>query len=146
MNVDPWHIDDVKATFNLFDLNGDGDLCVDDWLKVLKLCNVETTTKSVKLAMEKVEKEGSNKGVVDFETFVSMLKSDNERCKVDLAQAAFTFFDNGDKGEITAEDLVKGFEGMGSPLDLQGAKNIMEIIDIDKDGKVSLSDFSSSIA
>jgi calmodulin len=146
LNVDPWHIDDVKATFALFDLNGDGDLCTEDWMKVLQLCNVETTTKSVEEAMARVDADGNKNGKVDFETFVSMLKSDDPRCAVDLTKSAFEFFDAGGKGEIKAEDLVRGFKEMGEDLTLEAAQNIMGIIDMDADGRVTLPDFAASCA
>jgi Ca2+-binding EF-hand superfamily protein len=57
-----------------------------------------------------------------------MLNQTNAMNSIECSDEAFKFFDKDDKGTITPENLVSGFQALGNKLTLDDAKDIIKII------------------
>ena len=58
-----------------------------------------------------------------------------------VIQDVFSTFDQNQDGFITAEELRHAYSLLGEPLSESESKKMIEIADMDKDGKVSFEDF-----
>ena len=139
---------DVKNSAKLFymiDSEGDGKITKEELYKGLN----ETL-------MHKIQKKEfdelfsnldlNNSGYIDYEEFVAASVNKNIFLRENILSMAFMFFDKDNSGEITFDEIEKMFKEViddGETDVHQALKKIMDGIDINIDGKITIEELMS---
>ena len=139
---------DVKNSAKLFymiDTDGDGKITEDELLQGL---NEKSKNRISKTDLDVIFKnvDLNNSGYIDYEEFVAASVNKNIFLRENILSMAFMFFDKDNSGEITFDEIEKMFKEVindGETDVHQALKKIMDDIDINIDGKITVEEFTS---
>ena len=139
---------DVKNSAKLFymiDTDGDGKITEDELLQGL---NEKSKNRISKTDLDVIFKnvDLNNSGYIDYEEFVAASVNKNIFLRENILSMAFMFFDKDNSGEITFDEIEKMFKEVindGKTDVHQALKKIMDDIDINIDGKITVEEFTS---
>ncbi|XP_033727387.1 neo-calmodulin-like [Pecten maximus] len=136
------HGEEFKLTFEVFDRNRDGRICIDELGIVMQACGQNPTTQQIEEAMVKLDKNGD--GLVEFDEFLyDMFKIyKNPKTMSESLAAAFELFDKDNNGLIDAKEFTEIVKNLGcDPLGDKEIAEMMEVADTNKDGKIDYREF-----
>ena len=137
MSIQLGKIDELRAAFEAFDLNGDGFISPDEFVKVFKEVGIETPIVQIKAMVRVVDKDGN--GLVDFKEFCDMMTEQ----ALDPMRTAFSAFDLNGDGVLTAEEIYQVMNELGEKISLEDAKSMVSAADSNRDGKINFDEFIS---
>ena len=144
-NSESEEITEALKLFNIFDLNNDGKISFDDFY-----------TQIEKLSGKKIEKEEAREIFYNIDTNRNSFIEQEELVKAavnkkifleeKMIKLAFNFFDVGNDGLITFEDIIELFQDCADEEKDKQAKEelekFMNSLDSEKDGKINYKEFS----
>ena len=82
-------------------------------------------------------------GTVEFDEFVILMVQQlrKENAQEEELVNVFKIFDKDCDGLINHDDLINRFEELGDPITKDEAKEMMEVVDIDRDGNFCFTEF-----
>eukprot|EP00930_Biecheleria_cincta_P058349 TRINITY_DN4418_c0_g2_i1.p1 TRINITY_DN4418_c0_g2~~TRINITY_DN4418_c0_g2_i1.p1 ORF type:complete len:900 (-),score=175.30 TRINITY_DN4418_c0_g2_i1:42-2741(-) len=137
--------DDVKPLMELFrgmDLNGDGLLTRDEFIKAVKACGVEGDL----IADMMLSVDADHSGIIDYTEFLAatleryMFVDDHG-----VVLRAFRSFDQDDSGELTAEEIAETID-MTGPENLEEIERIFAEVDKNGDGVMDYGEFFDMVS
>jgi calcium-dependent protein kinase len=136
-------IEGLKDMFQMMDTDKRGAITFDNLKAGLLHIGSQLTEGEVRLLMEAADVDGN--GTLDYGEFVAatihLQRLDND----EHLHKAFNFFDSDGSGYIEVEELR---EILGDDMAVNGTDMITDIlqeVDIDKDGRISFDDFAAMI-
>lgn len=131
---------EIKAAFDMFDIDNTGTINPSDLIKVLKSQGYEQKNSTVFRLVNNLQVENTEN--VNFGEFLDLIASEN----VDInseeeIRKLFNIFDPENTGFIELSTLKKIAKELGDALDEQEIIELFTKSDRDKDGKVSFQDF-----
>ncbi|XP_041361540.1 neo-calmodulin-like isoform X2 [Gigantopelta aegis] len=130
-----------KEAFNLFDQNGDGQICLEELGKVIRALGFNPTEKQIKEVAKELDKDGS--GTCTFEDFKQLMK-EKPPSKEDFADEmlrAFKIFDKDGNNFIEPDELRHVMTQLGEPLTDEQVNLMIQCADLNKDGKLDYQEF-----
>jgi len=133
-------LEELKASFKLFDKNGDGKITAMELKEAMAKLGNKMTLKEVQEMIKGVDTDGN--GTVEFEEFVTMMSDSlqTDTAEEDLKNAFKTFDKDGD-GFITAPELRLAMKQMGEIISEQEAKEMIKNADTDGNNKIDFNEF-----
>lgn len=135
MSVKIGKIDELREAFETFDLNGDGFISPDEFVKVFKEVGLETPLVQIKAMISVIDKDGN--GLVDFNEFCEMMTTQ----AIDPMRAAFSAFDLNGDGVLTVDEIYQVMTELGENITMEDAKNMVLAADANNDGKINFEEF-----
>ena len=142
MKLEENHVHHYKEIFDIFDIDGDG-----------QIQNVEIMTVMQQALQEKVSEsqvneyiksvDNNNDGQVDFEEFICLMVKklvQQDSMEEELVEV-FNCFDKDRDGQIDTKDLVKIMRELGQPIDEEEAEAMIFHLDQDEDQTINFMEF-----
>ncbi|XP_052763151.1 calmodulin, striated muscle-like [Mya arenaria] len=132
---------EMMDAFKLFDMNGDGHISKAELGKVLQALGQDPSQKEVDEIMAKADKNGSS--FLEYDEYVELLKGhlkDPAIVEIELREA-FRIFDKDRNNSLNVQELVKALCFLGEPLTQKEAKEMCDLMDVNKDKKVDVDEF-----
>jgi len=134
-------IKELRATFEAFDSNHDGQLSVGELKEGLANSGLLRSNTDLEQIMENVDSDGS--GHIDYTEFLAA--TIDRRCYLteDVCWAAFSVFDINGDGKISHEELrrVLGSGDMGELMTDEDTAALLREVDTNGDGKIDFDEF-----
>jgi len=127
----------IFSTFQMIDDNGDGRLSKKEVIKGLQIYNPNIVNPAQEAEKIFTNVDTDKNGFLEFEEFARVLIDKKKIITNEILKFAFDFFDKDGSGEITLEELSETF----GELNHSKLKEIIEEIDINKDGFISFHEF-----
>ncbi|KAL5007929.1 hypothetical protein ScPMuIL_013510 [Solemya velum] len=132
--------EEIKDSFSLFDVNGDGTITVAEIGTVLRSLGQNPTEADIELLVNSMDKDGN--GTVTFDEFTSIVaKTKKEGDPEEELRAAFKIFDKDGDGQISAGELRQVMVTLGEKLTDEEAEEMMQTADTDGDGQINCEEF-----
>ncbi|ORY93919.1 calmodulin 2 [Syncephalastrum racemosum] len=133
-------ISEYKASFDLFDKDGNGFIDSKELGAVMKSLNMTPSEGELKDMIQEVDADGN--GTIDFNEFLTMLqgrsnKSDTER----ELRETFQVFDKDGNGFISASELRNVMTSVGENLSQGELDAMIKEADRDGDGVINYEEF-----
>ena len=134
--------DNLRTVFIHFDDNGDGRLTKDELIKGLNMIlSQEESEKEVNRVMDIIDVDGN--GFIEYEEFLRAGLDKDKLLTEDNLKTAFRLFDINTRNKVNSEEL-KQVLGHGSDnIDDNVWKELVDEIDLNKDGEISFDEFST---
>lgn len=134
-------ISELKAAFNLFDLDGGGDIDSEELGTVMRALGQNPSEDEIAAMIAEVDTEGT--GSIEMEGFIRLMarKMLMEDVGKELEES-FRIFSEEDDGFITLTALRTILQALASHLSSEEVNEIVELYD-DGTGRISFDDFSS---
>eukprot|EP01083_Nonionella_stella_P020187 55956_1 len=138
-NLTKYEVAEFKEAFALFDTNKDGTLEPDEVKFVMSALGQECTEEEIKDIIDVADELGT--GRIDFPSFLKQFQHSENEDPLEMLEEAYHLIGKGNK--IT-ESAVKAFlASVGQSIIDVEAKEIIKVLDHDKDGEVGLEDFKA---
>ncbi len=124
--------------FRAIDHNEDGYITVPDFIQTAKENNIDITEPEAAQLLQMLDFDKN--GHFSISDFVAAAV-DKSLCSEEIAKLAFDHFDVQKDGYITVLDLVKAFQRGTKKYTDEEIKQILEEVDLNKDGKITFSEF-----
>lgn len=134
-------IESYRQLFKLFDRNNDGSISVDELGHVFRIhLGKSLSTSDLNKIIEEVDTNNSK--TIEFDEFLGLMASEtwSEIEKGEIIKA-FAVFDRNKDGYVDAEELRYALCTYGEPLSTDEAKELLTLVDLDKDGLIDYSEF-----
>lgn len=137
-------INDIREAFDLFDLDGNGAISVDELYSAMESLGVESKG-TIQQVLTRFDKNRS--GDIDFEEFVDMMTSsmltveDRAHCK-----DVFDLFDDDKKGVITLDNLKRVANTIGETMSDLELMNIIKRVNTEGTGEITFDEFFAVVA
>lgn len=128
-------IRELRKTFREIDTDGNGVITMSELAAAIHTLGHGMLEAEVRVLLTGVDLDGDGK--VDYQEFIAATMKRNLFNKEQHLQNAFNYFDTKRQGVITLSDLE---QFMGTP---EQAKEVMDEVDTNKDGKISFEEFVS---
>ncbi|KAL4237852.1 hypothetical protein ACF0H5_002564 [Mactra antiquata] len=131
---------DFKASFSLFDRDGDGKVSKDELRTAMRSLGQNPTEDELNEIMNEVDKDGN--GTIDYDEFVNLMsKRSLEVNEEDELRKSFKVFDKNGDGLISFEELKYVMTHMGERLSDTEVTNMLQQADTDGDGQINYEEF-----
>lgn len=131
---------EIKAAFDMFDIDNTGTINPSDLIKVLKSQGYEQKNSTVFRLVNNLQVDNTEN--VNFGEFLDLIASENADVNSEEEiRKLFNIFDPENTGFIELSTLKKIAKELGDALDEQEIIELFTKSDRDKDGKVSFQDF-----
>lgn len=135
--------EELRASFRLFDKDGDGRITDVELRDVLAKMGMPVSLEEVRAMIRSVDADSN--GTVEFDEFVravemrrrSMSGGDDEA----HWREVFAMFDSDSNGKISAEELQRVMTNFGQKMTLEEAKSMIRDLDVDGDGEIDFDEF-----
>ncbi|XP_055508360.1 troponin C, skeletal muscle-like isoform X1 [Leucoraja erinacea] len=136
-------IAEFKAAFDMFDIDGGGDISTKELGQVMKILGQTPTREELDAIIEEVDEDGS--GTIDFEEFlVMMVRQMKEEAKgkseEELAEF-FRIFDQNADGFIERDELKAIIMSAGEKVTEDEIDELMKEGDKNNDGKLDFDEW-----
>ena len=130
--------------FNQIDVNGDGKITKDEFLKGLEK---KVNDKNLKSEVDKIfnNLDMDKNGYIEYEEFVRAAVNKEFIMDEEILRFAFRYFDKDNSGEITFNEIEEVFKDSLSKKNKvkNYLQSIIKQVDCDGDGKISFAEFSA---
>ena len=129
--------------FNQIDVNGDGKINKDEFLKGLQSkISSDTLKKDVDQIFQNIDMD--NNGYIEYEEFVRAAVNKEHFISENVLRFAFRYFDKDDSGEIDFDEIESVFkESITDKTNVHEAlEKIIKEVDTNGDGKISFNEFA----
>ena len=124
--------------FRAMDQNDDGYITASDFIQTAHENGIEMTETEASALLQILDFDGD--GNFSISDFVAAAV-DKKFCSEDLARLAFDHFDVQKDGIITVLDLIKAFQRGTKEYTDEEIQEILEEVDLNKDGKITFAEF-----
>ncbi|OWF50070.1 Calmodulin, striated muscle [Mizuhopecten yessoensis] len=133
-----------KAIFQMFDIDGDGQLTEEEIMKGYHMFDMNPTEEDIKQTMKDLDIDES--GTIDYDEFKSLMwKIDQDEERDNVAQA-FRKFDRRRRGYLDKRQFssvlnaaIKGESG--EKFSKEDVDKFFKVVDTDNNGKIDLEEF-----
>ncbi len=125
----------MRDAFAKFDSNGDGRLTIQELkagMKMIQGGNI--TEEDMEKAMSVMD--SNQNGFIDYTEFIAACLQSYNYLKENNLRAAFFYFDKDNSGTISLDELKHCLQHEDFTLDDSTIANLLEEVDINKDGQV----------
>ncbi|XP_065581263.1 neo-calmodulin-like isoform X1 [Artemia franciscana] len=134
-------MEDLRASFALFDQDGDGHITTSELTAVMKCLGQNPTDAEILAIIKEVDADGN--GTIEFSEFViAMAKSVNDIDSEKEIKEAFDVFDKDGNGHINVEELRYVSVNLGETFSDEDIAEMLKQADFDGDGVVNYKDFA----
>ncbi|KAL9099572.1 MAG: hypothetical protein Q9163_004952, partial [Psora crenata] len=131
----PDQLEDLRATFALFDDNGDGEITVAELGNVMRSLGLRPSETELQDLMNEIDVDRS--GTISFEEFSTIMAQKVAETDSDAElKAAFDVFDKDGNGSISAEELSSLMKSIGEDLTDEDIEEMVKEADKDGDGNI----------
>merc|ERR1712166_300357 len=131
-------IDVLRQTFNLFDADKDGLLCVDEFRRLLSVMGLDVTVDEAEDLMSDVDSDGTGK--MEFDEFIILLSKRQDKTSADL-EGAWRLLDPDARGSFETGKLKELMLIAGIQLDMWEMEEMVAHADLNKDGVINKREF-----
>lgn len=139
-NTSKEQVEDLRATFSMFDTDGSGSISREELLIVLRRFGQNIESLNLSNIMNEID--SNNDGVVDFNEFLTILEKSkiggDDECEL---QTAFDMIDTNNDGFISGLELKTLLEKVNYSMTDDEIVAIMDECDINRDGLLDYSEF-----
>ncbi|KAK2713437.1 hypothetical protein QYM36_009342, partial [Artemia franciscana] len=129
-------MEDLRASFALFDQDGDGHITTSELTAVMKCLGQNPTDAEILAIIKEVDADGN--GTIEFSEFViAMAKSVNDIDSEKEIKEAFDVFDKDGNGHINVEELRYVSVNLGETFSDEDIAEMLKQADFDGDGVVN---------
>jgi len=121
-------------TFQLLDVNKDGEISSDELRSACQKFNIPIDEKKLKDLFE-------NCNGITFDEFCRIMQDFGQHARDAYCEETFRAFDRNSDGYITAKEIKKTMKDLGEKLTDKQAKDMLKVADANRDGKLSLDEF-----
>jgi len=131
---------ELKETFKMFDLNNDGIITKEELGIVMKRLGRETNDRDLETMIRDVDTNGN--GVVELDEFINMMKAQTRTMTSDEAvRQAFQVFDKNGDNFINKDEIRMAMNNLGENVTEAEVNEMLQCMDLNKDGRVSFEEF-----
>ncbi|KAK2723454.1 hypothetical protein QYM36_001953 [Artemia franciscana] len=131
-------MEDLRASFALFDQDGDGHITTSELTAVMKCLGQNPTDAEILAIIKEVDAEVRRNGTIEFSEFViAMAKSVNDIDAEKEIKEAFDVFDKDGNGHINVEELRYVSVNLGETFSDEDIAEMLKQADFDGDGVVN---------
>jgi len=130
-----------EDVFQMFDKDGSGSICVSELGKVMRCIGLDRTEAELAEIMKKFDLDQS--GTLSYEEYAAII----DNCRITPSEVevqlreAFLVFDRDKSGSLDKSELQEVLCQMGEPLNQREIDFVLNKMDVDKDGKISVNEF-----
>ncbi|WOL04815.1 Calcium-dependent protein kinase 13 [Canna indica] len=132
-------VEDIKEMFRMMDTDNDGIVSHDELKAGLAKFGSHLAESEVQMLIEAVDTNG--KGTLDYGEFLAVSLHLQRMANDEHLRRAFSYFDKDGNGFIEPEELREALAEDGAPESMDVAKDILQEVDTDKDGRISYDEF-----
>ncbi|XP_067145181.1 calcium-binding protein E63-1-like [Centruroides vittatus] len=135
-------IQELKAAFSMLDKNQDGRVSATEIKFMLDNFGIYLTDSTIQHLIQQAS--GKNDGLIDESEFLAWMASHQQALTDDETEdliAAFRVFDRDRNGYITRDELKVAMDLIGEPMSEQQLDDLLEMIDVDNDGRINYEEF-----
>eukprot|EP00794_Sanderia_malayensis_P015187 gene15187-16753_t len=134
---------EFRKVFDLIDEDGSGKITKDEFSKLMKKLNQETSADNMDKMFNAADKDGS--GAIDFDEFLATFESNaSPPSKSDLEES-FKMIDKNGDGFLSREEIKAGLAAVGEPLSDESVDEMLAAADTNHDGKISYEEFTKML-
>lgn len=131
---------ELQETFKMFDLNNDGIIIKEELGIVMKRLGRETNDRDLETMIRDVDTNGN--GVVELDEFINMMKAQTRTMTSDEAvRQAFQVFDKNGDNFINKDEIRMAMNNLGENVTEAEVNEMLQCMDLNKDGRVSFEEF-----
>ncbi|KAG8530281.1 uncharacterized protein KY384_004783 [Bacidia gigantensis] len=132
----------LKAAFQLFDDNGDGEITVHELGAVMRQLGLKPSDTELEDLMNEIDTDRS--GTISFEEFTTIMahKLSPVDAETEL-RAAFDVFDKDGNGTISTEELRQLMKSIGEDLNDTEIEEMVREADRDGNGEIDYQEFAA---
>jgi len=130
--------EDLKAVFNLIDINGDGSISASEFKHLMKSFGKAVSDDEIDKIMQSFDADGN--GVVCFEEFLALMGSQDLSEEIEL-KIAFNMIDTDGSGTISCAEVRALLAKTNQMLTEGEMDDLLKDVDLNFDGELSFSEF-----
>jgi Ca2+-binding EF-hand superfamily protein len=130
-------IAEYQEAFNMFDINKDGLLTVDEIFKMMKNYGYPLPKTEIKKMMDKIDTDGD--GQIDFEEFITLIQSQTifiDETDDDAILRAFKSFDKDHDGKIPNSEFRFLLNNLGNIFSKEETEELFKISNLNDEGEL----------
>ncbi|XP_060082160.1 calmodulin-A-like [Ylistrum balloti] len=136
----------MKKLFRQLDTNGNGSLGVTEVMTAARMLKMKPSREEAMAMIKKVDK--NRDGCISYREFETMMEEyvslldfqDRE------LRQAFCTFDRDGNGYLDKGELKQVLKGMGEKMSDQEAEEVFRLVDVNRDGKISIDEFVRALS
>lgn len=133
-------LQDFKASFSLFDQDGDGRVSKDELRTAMRSLGQNPTEQDLDEIMREVDKDGN--GTIEYEEFIRMMsRRSQEINEEEELRKSFKVFDKDGDGVISFTELKYVMSNLGERMSDAEITAMLEQADTDGDGQINYEEF-----
>jgi len=130
----------LRQTFTKIDINGDGQLTIEELIAGLRDCpEIKIDLSDMKRAMQIID--SNQNGLIDYTEFIAACLQSSNYLKENHLKAAFAYFDKDGSGTISKEELRQCLQSEDFSMTEEEINTMLSGVDIDGDGEVDYQEF-----
>jgi len=139
-NLAPEQVAEIKEAFNLFDVDGSGQIDYKELKAAMKALGIQVKKEELRKMISDVDTDGS--GSVEFPEFLQMMtgKVNDSDSKEEMTKV-FKMFNDDDSPGITIAQLKRVARELGENMSDDELQSMLEHADKSKTGTVTFDDF-----
>jgi len=141
-NSTPQSQEHVRKHFNRLDKDGDGKLDVEELKALLISMGFDKNTSNTEAAEMLRQADENGDGVIEFEEFVGLWQRKLLSVSDKYMRSVFGILDNDNSGYIELNELK---ELLGEDQTQQSLVDMLQEVDVNKDGKISYDEFKDAM-
>ncbi|KAG6485413.1 hypothetical protein ZIOFF_053950 [Zingiber officinale] len=134
-------VEDIKEMFKMMDADNDGIVSHDELKTGLAKFGSHLVESEVQMLIEAGVVDMNGKGTLDYGEFLAVSLHLQRMANDEHLRRAFSYFDKDANGFIEPEELRQALAEDGAPDSMDAAKDILQEVDTDKDGRISYDEF-----
>ena len=132
----------LRNTFTKIDVNGDGQLTIEELKKGLEqIPGFNLKLNDIQKAMEMIDT--NQNGLIDYTEFIAACLQSYNYLKENHLKAAFQYFDKDGSGTISKDELRQVLANDECMLQDKDIENLLNGVDANDDGEVDYQEFIS---
>eukprot|EP01080_Neovahlkampfia_damariscottae_P000900 gene900-9811_t len=131
-------IKEYEEAFHCIDKDRDGDIATPELFTIMRILGFDPTLEELKSLTEQVDQNGK----INYNAYLMLMeKYENEKRKEKKLTETFKLLDKDQGGTLQEGDLQLIMKEIGEEITKEEAKQMIDYIDIDGDGQVTLQEF-----
>ena len=142
LDIPPDKITEYKEAFDMFDLNKDGLLTVEEIFKMLKNYGYPMPKDEIKRMIAKIDSDGDMR--IDFEEFITLIQNHTifiDETDDDALIRAFKSFDINNDGKIPNREFKYIISHMGNAFTKEETDSVFQIGNLNEDDELDYMKF-----